>query len=109
MPRWATTLHLVIPTGAQRRDLQFPLMEKRNPEATRPRHIRLYPIVKLQVPLHYAPVGMTNWRAVAHLGTSGHGWTELTNEGPRTYNQPFLRNSISNLRVLTQTLFIPGL
>jgi hypothetical protein len=27
-------------------------------------------------PLRYAPVGMTNLRAVAHLGMGGGGWTE---------------------------------
>jgi len=36
MPRWAATLEFVIPT----RDLQFALMEKRSPEAIRPRHFR---------------------------------------------------------------------
>jgi hypothetical protein len=34
----------------ERRDLQCALMEKRNPEATCPRRIRLCPKVKLQVP-----------------------------------------------------------
>ena len=58
-------------------------MEKRNPEATRPRHIRLCPKVKLQVPpLRCASVGMTNWRAVAHLGLGGGGWTESSNQRP---------------------------
>ncbi len=116
MPRWATVLRFVIPTGAypdfllrgphqrprvrlsvresrmrlanatkfdrksgvaQWRDLRFALMEKRNPETIRPRRIRLCPKVEPQVPpLRYAPVGMTNFRAVAHLGMSGGGWTE---------------------------------
>jgi hypothetical protein len=41
------------------------------------------PIVKLQVPpLCYAPVGMTKWRALAHLGMGGDGWTVPTDEGP---------------------------
>ena len=93
------------------------LIEKRNPDAIRPPHIRWYPKVKLQVaPLRYPgfPVqlsgvgelhaesrirglvryrdagnpgsasvprqagtgGMTNLKAVAHLGMGGDGWTE---------------------------------
>ena len=57
--------------GAQRRDLQCALTKKRNPEAIRPSHIGLCPKVKLQIPpLRYAPVGMTNFRVVADLGSS---------------------------------------
>jgi hypothetical protein len=34
---------------------------------------------KQQVPpLRYAPVGMTKWRAAAHIGMGGGGWTEET-------------------------------
>jgi len=52
MPRWATAFQFVIPTEAQRKGgtCSLLLMEKRNPEATRPRHSRLCPKVKLQVP-----------------------------------------------------------
>ena len=42
LPRWAATLKFCHPdrSVAQGRDLQFALVEKRNPEATRPRHFR---------------------------------------------------------------------
>jgi hypothetical protein len=59
MPRWATALKICHPARpgapwdrsvAQRRDLRFALMEKRNPVAIRPRHIRLCPKVEQQVP-----------------------------------------------------------
>jgi hypothetical protein len=43
----------------------------------------LCPKVKLQVPpLRFAPVGMTNSRVAAHLGSGGGGGTESNNEGP---------------------------
>jgi hypothetical protein len=59
------------------RDLRFALMEKRNPKTICPRGIRLNPKVEPQVPpLRYAPVGMTDFRAVAYLGIGGGGWTE---------------------------------
>jgi hypothetical protein len=69
---------------AQGRDLQFPFMEKRNPEATT---LPLCPKAKLQVPpLRCAPVGMTNLRAVAHLGSRGGGWTEHNSRPSGTPN-----------------------
>ena len=50
---------------------------KTEPGGDSPTRIRLCPKVEPQVPpLRYAPVGMTNFRAVAHLGMSGAGWTE---------------------------------
>jgi hypothetical protein len=43
-------LNLSCLRGSVGRDLQFALMEKRNPEATRPRHIRLCPKVNCRSP-----------------------------------------------------------
>src|ERR1700722_9516513 len=37
------------------------------------------------VPRHAGAGGMTNWRAVAHLGVGGGGWTESSNKGPHTH------------------------
>jgi hypothetical protein len=50
---------------------------KAEPGGGSPTHILLCQKVKPQVPpLRYAPVGMTNLSAVAHLGMGGGGWTE---------------------------------
>jgi hypothetical protein len=61
-------------------------MEKRNPDAIRPRHIRCARKFKLQVPpLRCASVGMTTLRAVAHLGMGGGGWTESAKQQPTLF------------------------
>ena len=62
------------------------------------------PKVEPQVPpLRYAPVGMTNFRAVAHLGMSGGGWTAPL-EQPTRFRLPAysLRHSRGDRRVLIQ-------
>src|ERR1700677_553355 len=65
-----------VSLGAKPRDLRFALMEKRNLEAIRPRHIRFCRKWNRSPPLRYAPVGMTNLRAATHLRIGGGGWTE---------------------------------
>jgi hypothetical protein len=51
---------------------------KTEPGGDSPTAHSLLPKVEPQVPpLRYAPVGMTNLRAAAHLGMGGGGWTEL--------------------------------
>jgi hypothetical protein len=120
MPRWATALKFVIPTGAQRRGgtcsvafgpsetvvgespsgsvspssetagpLRYPgfpvelgalanfmrlSLRKAAPAATGECRVAGNP--------GYAPVGMTKWRAVAYLGSSGGGWTEHNSNQP---------------------------
>ena len=55
--------------GAERRDLQFMLIEKRNLEVIRLGAVPLCPKVKLQIsPLRSASVGMTKWRVALLLG-----------------------------------------
>ena len=51
--------------------------------------------------LRYAPVGMTKWRAVAHLGMGGGGWTELT--VPKSM-RPIVRTKIQHLLLVQRTL-----
>jgi hypothetical protein len=76
---------------AQRRDLQFALMEKRNPQAIRPRHIRLCPKMEQQVPpLRYpefpvqlSGVGELHAAFTTESHIHGLGWDrDVGNPGP---------------------------
>jgi hypothetical protein len=75
LPRWATALHFVIPTGAQRRGgtCSFAFRHSGSVVASGFRFSMKWNCRSL---LRCAPVGMTKWRVTAHLGRSGSGWTK---------------------------------
>ena len=57
----------------------------------------LCPKVKLQVPpLRCAPVGMTKWRVVLHLGSGRDGGTESNNEVPTPTKEPICKSMAEN-------------
>jgi hypothetical protein len=43
------------------------------------------PLCGIRAQLQIPSLGMTNWRAVAHLGMGGGGWTDSTNQDLHTY------------------------
>jgi hypothetical protein len=53
-------------------------------------------VLTMKHPKKSQPLGMTNWRAVAHLGMGGGGWTDSTNQDLQTYP-----NYLRTLRSIT--------